>query len=61
MKDASPYSIDLETEKVQFLEEMVQRHGLPDIGKAVRCLINYGREHPELHADIFDEVRCLEC
>ncbi len=61
MKDASPYSIALETEKVQFLEEMVQRHGLPDIGKAVRCLINYSRAHPELHADIFDEVRCLEC
>jgi hypothetical protein len=61
MKDAKPYSIELETDKVQFLEEVVQKHGLPDAGKAVRCLINYAREHPELHADIFDEVRCLDC
>ena len=60
-KDAKSYSIDLEAEKVQFLERVAKEHGLPDVGKAIRCLINYARDHPDRHADIFDEVRCLDC
>ena len=61
MKDARPYPIELETEKMQFLEAMVAKHGLTDASKAVRCLVNYARENPDKHADIFDEVRCLDC
>ena len=61
MKDAKSYSIDLETAKVQFLQEMAAQHGLSDIGKAIRCLVNYARENPEKHNDIFDEMRCLDC
>lgn len=61
MKDATAYSIELETEKAQFVREMAKTYGLPDIGKAVRCLINYAREHPEQHEAMFAEVRCLDC
>lgn len=32
-----------------------------DIGKAIRCLINYARENPDKHEDNFAEVRCLDC
>ena len=60
-KDATSYPIDLESEKVEFLRQMTERHRLPDIGKAIRCLINYARENPDKHADIFDETRCLDC
>jgi len=60
-KDAKSYPIDLEEEKVQFLQQIVERHHLPDMGKAVRCLINYARENPDRHADIFDQVQCLDC
>jgi hypothetical protein len=60
-KDATPHSIELETEKVEFLKEMAGKFGLPDMGKAVRCLVNYARENPDKHAEIFDEVRCLDC
>jgi hypothetical protein len=60
-KDAKSYPVDLETDKVQFLQQMVERHGLPDLGKAVRCLVNYARENPDRHADIFGQVRCLDC
>jgi hypothetical protein len=60
-KDATAFSVDLETEKIEFLQKMAKQFGLPDEGKAVRCLINYAREHPERHAEIFDEVRCLDC
>lgn len=61
MKDAPVCSIELESEKVAFLEQMMAAHGLPDIGKAVRCLINYARENPDKHEAIFAEVRCLDC
>jgi hypothetical protein len=61
MKDAHAYSIDLESEKVRFLEQMVSAHGLADVGKAVRCLINYARENPDKHEEIFGEIRCMEC
>jgi len=61
MKDQSACSIELEPDKVKFLEQMVASHGLPDIGKAVRCLINYARENPDRHGAIFGEVRCLDC
>lgn len=61
MKDARPYPIELETDKMQFLEAMAAKHGLTDASKAVRCLVNYARENPDKHADIFEEVRCLDC
>ena len=61
MKDARPYPIELETAKKQFLDEIAAKYGLADAGKVVRCLINYARENPERHADMFDEVRCLDC
>lgn len=61
MKDATNHSIDLASEQRQFLEEMASRYGLPDVGKAVRCLVNYARETPEQLDAIFSEVRCLDC
>ena len=61
MKDGAALKIELETAKVQFLEEMARKYSLPDAGKAVRCLINYARENPERHVEIFADVRCLDC
>lgn len=61
MKDSRVCPIELESEKVAFLEQMVAAHGLPDIGKAMRCLINYARENPDAHKAIFADVRCLDC
>jgi len=61
MKDAKAYPIDLESEKARFLELVVSAHGLADVGKAVRCLINYARENPDKHEEIFGEIRCTDC
>lgn len=61
MKDASPRPIELETSQVEFLQDTATKFGLPDMGKAVRCLINYAREHPDKHVEIFDEIRCTDC
>jgi hypothetical protein len=61
MKDGKPYTFELESGKVEFLEQIVRTYGLPDLGKAIRCLINYAREHPAELDAIFGEVRCLDC
>jgi hypothetical protein len=61
VKDVQPCPIELESEKVAFLKQMAEAYGLPDIGKAVRCLVNYARENPEKQEAIFNEVRCLDC
>jgi hypothetical protein len=46
---------------VAFLQQMADAYGLPDIGKAVRCLVNYARENPDKQEAIFNEVRCMDC
>ena len=61
MKDAEARPIELETDKVAFLQQMAKAYDLPDIGKAVRCLVNYARENPDKHEAIFADVRCLDC
>ena len=61
MKDKIDQTIPLEAAKVEFLEQMAAAHGLSDIGKAVRCLVDYARENPDRQALIFGEVRCIDC
>jgi hypothetical protein len=61
MKNVQAYPIEMEDEKMQFLAEIAAKYGLADAGKVIRCLISYARENPEKHADIFEEVRCVNC
>ena len=61
MKDKIEQRILLEPEKVGFLQTMAKSYQLPDIGKAVRCLIDYARENPDKQAEIFGEVHCQDC
>ncbi len=61
MKATASQTIELEPAKVEFLEQIVKTYNLPDIGKAIRCLINYARENTDRHEAIFSEVRCLDC
>jgi hypothetical protein len=61
MKDTTALQIDLELAKVQFLTEVARKYSLPDVGKAIRCLINYARDNPNRSDEIFGEVRCVDC
>ena len=60
-KDKQPYTVELDQQKVEFLEEMAKKYGLPDMGKAVRCLIDHARENPALQEAIFNEIHCVDC
>jgi hypothetical protein len=53
--------IEINESQLAWLREMVDKHGLPDEGKAVRCMINHLREQPELEDDAFSDIRCFDC
>ena len=55
------YSIELEERQYQFLEKMVNQYALPDVGKAVRCLVDYAVETPDQQETIWQTIRCLDC
>jgi hypothetical protein len=61
MKDYAPRPIELDSEMVAYLEDVAKKYDLPDIGKAVRCLVNYARENETKRDEIFTEVRCMGC
>ena len=61
MSDLQDRAIPLKPAMVAFLEDMAKTHNLEDSGKAVRCLINFARENPDKQAEIFAEMRCLDC
>jgi len=56
--DKKPYTVELDPQKVEFLEAMAKKYGLPDMGKAMRSLVDHARENPALEESIFTEIRC---
>jgi hypothetical protein len=61
MKDKVPYTFELDTPKIAWLEEMVSKYDLPDAGKALRILIDHARENPTLESAIFSDIHCVDC
>lgn len=55
------YTVDLKERQYEFLQQMVEKYNLPDESKALRCLLDYATENPEVQDDIFETVRCLGC
>ena len=60
-KDKAVYSVELEKDMMEFIEEMTAKYNLPDVSKTVRCMVNYAREVETAQEDIFAEIRCLNC
>jgi hypothetical protein len=61
MKDEKTVEVVLSSEKIAFLESVTKKYDLPDVGKAVRILIDHARENPSMQDTIFAESRCLDC
>ena len=61
MKDLQAQAIELSSGMIEYLREAAEAYGLPDVGKAVRCLVNYARENPDKRDEIFNDVRCIDC
>ncbi len=61
MADKQTVSIELYPYQVAYLEEMASKHGIPDLNKAVRVLINFARDEQDHESIIFSEKRCIDC
>jgi hypothetical protein len=60
-KDKAVYSLELEKDMMEFMEQMTATYDLPDVSKAMRCLINYARVVEGARDEIFADIRCLNC
>ena len=55
------YSLELKEGQYSLLTRMAKKYDLPDEGKALRCLLNFALERPDLEKEIFEEIRCFDC
>ena len=55
------HTLELKAFQVEYLQQMVDRYGLPEMGKAIRCLIDYAIEEEKLEETIFKWERCHSC
>lgn len=55
------HELELKSYQLRYLEEMARKHELPDASKALRCLIMFARQRPELEEVIFETIRCSDC
>jgi len=53
--------IDLEPQQLDYVKAMMARYGIPDVGKAVRVLVNHAQATPDLEEQIFKKTRCRHC
>ena len=61
MKDEKTVELVIGSDKLAFLEQVTKKYELPDVGKAVRILIDHARDNPSMQDTIFNELRCLDC
>ena len=55
------HAIELKEFQLEYLEKIVADYDIPDIGKAVRCLIDYAIEEKGKEKELFQLERCHSC
>jgi hypothetical protein len=53
--------VELEPIQLHYLQSMMARYAIPDVGKAVRVLVNFAMAAPEQEESIFKKTRCRHC
>jgi hypothetical protein len=53
--------VDLEPQQLDYLKRMMAQYQIPDLGKAVRVLVNHAQATAELEEQIFKKTRCRHC
>ena len=61
MSNKQSITVDLTQDQLDYLDKMIEKYGLPDRGKAIRCVVNFPRDTPAEEDRVFGEVRCLDC
>ena len=60
-QDRQTIEIELKAYQVEYLEEMASKYAIPDMGKAIRCMIDHAKSEPQKERHIFEVLRCLGC
>ena len=61
MVDNVSETLGLKESQLEYLDEMIKKHDLPDRSKALRCLITFAMQETEQEASIFTKIRCANC
>ena len=51
---------EINQDSQKFLESMVEKYGLADASKAMRCLLDYAESEGDTD-EIFKKIRCNRC
>ena len=51
---------EINQDSQKFLESMVEKYGLADASKALRCLLDYAESEGDTD-EIFKKIRCNRC
>lgn len=58
--DKVKVSFEINEDALAMLEKIVEQYNLPDVSKAVRCLLDYTAEDGDWD-QLFKKVRCRRC
>lgn len=58
--DKVQVSFEINDDAQEMLNEIVEKYNLPDVSKAVRCLLDYVAEDGDWD-EIFKKIRCRRC
>lgn len=61
MSENRPYTVELKERQYEYLSRMAEKYDLPDVSKALRCLVNFAIEEEKREEEIFAEIRCMDC
>ena len=54
------FSFDLNSDQIEWLNEMTEKYAIDDKDKALRIVLDYVQEESDL-GTVFEEIRCNHC
>ena len=61
MSEKKEISFEIYSDSEKILEQIVDKYDLPDISKALRCLMDYVEEKESDWDEMFATIRCNRC
>ena len=61
MSEKKEISFEIYSDSEKMLEQIVDKYDLPDISKALRCLMDYVEEKESDWDEMFATIRCNRC
>ena len=55
------YQVDLNADHIAFVKSAKEKYDIADEGKVMRIIMDYVLTSPDIHDNVFKEVRCLRC